>query len=112
MSSEACVSFAPDPSPGADAAPKPLRRRRGCAKCGCKKFFWNPVSAAQALSDRLGNMFSPDEVEVEASGSGVGPGGVVHAKGKARYTREKVELHSSRDALRNCACGHHWNYHP
>jgi len=73
-----------------------------CCKCGCKKFVWNPVSAAEALRDRIGRRVEKTEVQMSEDGT--------HATLKS-YPSINTDIHNSRDALRNCLCGHHYNYH-
>ena len=62
-----------------------------CSKCGCKSFFWNPVSAAQKLM----------------SGSSAN-----YNDGKVSYqTMPAQDNKSDQVAYKNCTCGHHYNYH-
>ena len=68
-----------------------------CRKCGCKKYSWNPVSAAQKFFSG-----STTEVKVEK-----GPVTVTHSTQGMPYQDNK----SDQVAYRNCTCGHHKNYH-
>lgn len=72
-----------------------------CKKCKCSSFLWNPVSAAEALADRIGRRLPTSEIQVTA----------VVVSAKTAVTGQSVDIHNSRDALRNCTCGHHYNYH-
>ena len=72
-----------------------------CRKCGCKGFFWNPVSAGQKL-------FSGSKGEVK--------GEVKTGKGNVSATVSTQGMpyqdnKSDQVAYRNCLCGHHYNYH-
>jgi len=68
-----------------------------CKKCGCKSFFWNPVSAAQKL-------FSGSETTVGYKG----PQGQVESTFKGMPSQDNK---SDQVAYKNCSCGHHYNYH-
>ena len=72
-----------------------------CSKCACKKFIFNPVSAAQKL-------FSGTKVEVkgEYKGKSGSVGGNVSAQGMPYQDNKSDQV-----ACRNCLCGHHYNYH-
>lgn len=60
-----------------------------CRKCGCKKFKWNPVSAAQKLFS--GSKYEKDGITVQ---------GLPLQDNK-----------SDQVAYKNCTCGHHRNFH-
>lgn len=69
-----------------------------CRKCGCKSFFWNPVSAFQK----------------GVSGSSLSatvPGPRGSSISAAAGTLPTQDNRSSQTAYRNCMCGHHQNYH-
>ena len=72
-----------------------------CTKCACKKFFWNPVSAAQ----KLGSGFKGSaNVDVKTEKANVG---INVSKEGMPYQDNK----SDQVAYRNCLCGHHYNFH-
>jgi hypothetical protein len=68
-----------------------------CTKCGCTRYFWNPVSAVQKLTSGF-----------KASGSV--STGVIKADG-TWSTLEKQDNTSEHVAYRACMCGHHKNFH-
>ena len=72
-----------------------------CSKCGCKGFFWNPVSAAQKFT-------SGSKVEIKGevkTGKGSVGGSI------STQAMPKQDNKSDQVAYRNCLCGHHYNYH-
>ena len=72
-----------------------------CRKCGCKKYQWNPVSAAQKL-------FSGSKIEVkgEVKTGQVNVSGNFSTQGMPYQDNKSDQV-----AYRNCTCGHHKNYH-
>ena len=71
-----------------------------CKNCGCKSFLWNGYSAAMKLFQSS----APTRVEINAQGNVA----VVKVGGSVEWVNNGV---SDKHALRNCTCGHHWNYH-
>lgn len=72
-----------------------------CSKCACKKFFINPVSAAQKF-------FSGTKAEVkgEVKTDKGNIGGTINIQGMPYQDNKSDQV-----AYRNCLCGHHYNYH-
>ena len=68
-----------------------------CSKCACKKFIWNPVSAAQKF-------ISGSKLEVKAEKGGIN--GTLKTEGLPKQDNKSDQV-----AYRNCLCGHHYNYH-
>ena len=64
-----------------------------CRKCGCKSFYWNPVSGFQKLVS--GGKVSGNINGVEIS----------------YQTQANMDNKTDQAAYRNCFCGHHYNYH-
>ena len=76
---------------------KKKKKKMGCKKCGCSKFSWNPASALAAFANRWG--VRPEGFEFEVSPS------------SASFKGKSVRVDETREAYRNCLCGHHYNYH-
>ena len=72
-----------------------------CSKCACKKFVWNPVSAAQKLTSGM-----KGEVKVDVKTEIVNASGNVSGQGMSYQDNKSDQV-----AFRNCLCGHHYNYH-
>lgn len=68
-----------------------------CKKCGCKGYFWNPVSAAQKGLSGFSLSFEFKNKKLWGGGS---PGFMAYQDNK-----------SDQVGYRNCTCGHHYNYH-
>ena len=72
-----------------------------CSKCACKKFCFNPVSAVQKI-------FSGTKVEVKGELKG-GKGNISGSISNSGMPYQDNK--SDQVALRNCLCGHHYNFH-
>jgi hypothetical protein len=91
-------------------------KTRGCRKCACTWFCWNPVSAWFAHQHRSGQV-SERTVEGNLGGSvGVEVGLVSRGANASLQGGGKVHekfrfVDDTNQAYRNCTCGHHWNFH-